>query len=1669
MQLTESDLAPIQEHYDHARYLQGHAAAQAIAPLKDWRGAEARILAGRLAGNLGSARLGYALYWRAHREHPDHPRAKFFHATGYLRRFGPYPTLKLMAKLGERCSDDENEQAEWLSLRAYSYALLRDFESADRDIKAALGMAPTRRWLAVQHCAILEMEDRYEEALDVIQRCREQHPWYRPVVQSAAHLLELNAQPDAAVDLLQDACGRLESGGLYIHLAGLLRDRQELEAARNTYEKAAEHYPLLDQVKGDSWLNQVRSDIACQLGDHDEGLKLLKRIDDRHKTEFHKKVQARLESNNTQGERRQLDVPFVRQHHMTCAPATLTMLARFFGREAEHLEITDAICYDGTPYHAQRTWASEQGYTVREFTITPDAAAALIDRDIPFTYSTVEPTNAHLQAVIGYDNARGVLLLRDPFYPAVSEVIGDSLEERYGPYGPRGMLLVPDDQAHRLDGIDLPDAEVWDLTHELRCALVDHQRERGLEALEQIETQYPGHTLALAARLSLADYDGDTAARARLVDELAHRYPKCPAMAFRQYNCLREQGRIDDAAQLLDTFRAKKECHPVFLETYADLLRRDAREDSRAGFLLRKALRRGSRSAANYYSLAGYLWSRQQQEEATELYRFAACLENRREAYAIAFFRAQRVLGKETETLELLHRRLKRFGEKSIGPAKTLFEAYRLLGRVHDGLDVLEQATELRPDDADLMIYRANELAVVGRYDDAMESLQRAKGRAHDAAWHRCAAHLARDHGDNARSLEHWLVVARLGPLDVSAHQQVAGLKNRLEGPTAGLAYLRERVERFPHHIGLLHALYKEARRRDIQESEKALQQIIDKHPNDAWARREIAFTLLKQPGGLDEAAKQSDVAYAINPRAAETLALRGRIARLQGRNEDAAAEYRKAIEREVDYGYAMDELVDLAPDRETRREALAFALEQIQTQTVFGESIRTYAKAARRALDDKQIEQDLRAILDGRETLWQAWSPLIDHLLRVGDLDTARDTAKQAVQRFPLTPGLWNRLADIERVRGDRPAQIACLERAIAISPDNRYATRELAEVYEFDGQAGKAVRLLEQSCERDPHDVAAAGQLADLYWATDARQRAFDLAAKSIEVDPYRDALWNQLRFYAKTLQREDEVRILVNNVPEQRPGEANAWLTVAYHLVGSDHLLARLDAVDRCLALSPRLIEAHDLKAKLLCHAHRHEDAIAACDPPALAGDVPYNLRGRAAWVEAERGRLDTAIEQMQRLVKEHPNYTWGLEQICNWCGDNGDTRGLTVAANQLVEIEPNNPMFLNYRAYAAITELDKGNPDQPRKDMLRARAIEDFERVAQLDPANNYCTVKLIDLYVEDKAYDKAVNILASARGYLRDEQWLTKAAMIHAKRGAKEDCRQALTDLCKVPTDNLSRLDTAFQHGRDAGVAAQVLQQALDDPDTNPAVMSQYVAEELNNKNWKQAIRKIDGLQHKPAMWDRAASELMTRWANDTKQGKRLTRFIHNNRERIHNSEHTWGETAYALANNNMNRKVLEHFNGWRERGNLKPWMLTNLACAHLNLEQLDEAAQVTAYSLELPPDHAFAMHLINLAHCEAVQGDPAKAHRLLDQAVVENESAATRFEHDLARAAATARTPAPGHLQRAWALARKARTRYPAYPKEPGARSTYNRVIKTLGGQAGALGKLRAWWHLLLN
>jgi len=139
----------------------------------------------------------------------------------------------------------------------------------------------------------------------------------------------------------------------------------------------------------------------------------------------------------TREPRVQLPVPFVRQHHETCAPATLTALAQYWKKAIKHEEVVERICYEGTQASDERRWAEENGFFAREFRITHESADALIRAGVPFTFNTVEPTSAHLQAIVGIDDFRGTFLIQDPSERHIGEGSIDKLLERYASTGPR--------------------------------------------------------------------------------------------------------------------------------------------------------------------------------------------------------------------------------------------------------------------------------------------------------------------------------------------------------------------------------------------------------------------------------------------------------------------------------------------------------------------------------------------------------------------------------------------------------------------------------------------------------------------------------------------------------------------------------------------------------------------------------------------------------------------------------------------------------------------------------------------------------------------------------------------------------------------------------------------------------------------------------------------------------------------------------------------------------------------------------------------------------------------------------------------------------------------------------------------------------------------------------
>src|ERR1043166_2025802 len=140
--------------YDQGLYLQAYELGQSYAPLKEWCGTEARLLAGRMAGNLGSQRLADWHFVHTHRSDPAHPEACWYFANYLAGRRGPWPAWQFLRRIGELPDAPLEARAPWLALHATVLGRLRDFDAAEEWLARAEALGYVHPWITLERAAL---------------------------------------------------------------------------------------------------------------------------------------------------------------------------------------------------------------------------------------------------------------------------------------------------------------------------------------------------------------------------------------------------------------------------------------------------------------------------------------------------------------------------------------------------------------------------------------------------------------------------------------------------------------------------------------------------------------------------------------------------------------------------------------------------------------------------------------------------------------------------------------------------------------------------------------------------------------------------------------------------------------------------------------------------------------------------------------------------------------------------------------------------------------------------------------------------------------------------------------------------------------------------------------------------------------------------------------------------------------------------------------------------------------------------------------------------------------------------------------------------------------------------------------------------------------------------
>jgi len=1563
------------------RYLDAWMLVKDLTPPEQWPTPISRMSGALLLERLGDWDRAVRMYFRDWRRKESRAIARAEMFWEVLDRRGAFLTWRWLQRYAPAPEESIERHGEHQAHLAVVLTRMRDFERAEECLKRGQELEPDSRWFEMLRADLLQEQDRREEALELTNQVVQAEPDYVFAIRTHADLLSELGQDEEAVSVLRRALTLVQAGELVVPLVNLLIEMDRHEEAWEALELYEKFMPLADADHRD-WLNGRRCDIASHRGNPKEALHWAEKI---LNSGFYKKVVEKLRTANGELRRHILSVPFVQQHHSTCAPASVTSIALFWGREVGHLDLADEICYDGTPDYKERTWADTNGWATREFKVTLESAKLLLDQGMPFILNTVYPGGAHAQVVIGYDEFRSVLFIRDPGDRHTNEFLAaESLEEQ-APFGPRGFVMIPETESARLAALTLPEADLYDLTHEINSSLDAHDRQRAMAALENLQTLHPNHLLRWHGELAMARYDGLQSQVLTGLEEILKQHPKVENWQTERISTIRDVHGRDAMIAALREICGAKDSHPIHWRMLARELHWDDRHAAEAMRLLLRVHRRRVDAIA-ILSEANVVWWEEQHEKAVEIYRLAACLDDKNEDLVMTYFRATKWVRQTDAALAMMRRRFELEGEHSGQPAITLYRALDQVQESSEGLAVLEESLKRRPDDADHALFVAGELVLWNRVARAREILEGIQKNARSAAWHRVQARLARHEGDGEAQMKHHRAVLEDQPLDSDAHRAVAYLLDKQVGEKAGYEFLQEACSRFPFHWQLHVALLDWAKDQGKEACEAVVHELLRIDPSDGWARRELA-EVLRQQGRYAEAHAELDEADKSDAGNVAQHTMRASVLEDEDRFDEARHECRKALRMDIDNSFAMRCLVRLSRSHEQRLEALRFMQAELKRQTTQGDAVTEFAQVARATLEDEDLEQCLREGWQQRPDLWQTGVQLAEHLRHTDREEEAIEIMRGMTERFPLMPRVWMELGLSLEIQGDRAAAIEATMKVRELNPAWAWGMRTLSEMIRKTGDYPGAQAVLEEALRHNPDDAMHHGWLAEVLWHEGRRTEALDHLTTSVEKDPGYAWAWDMLARWGKAAGRADAAREAALKLQKERPGEARTWMIYAELLTEHHELDERLAVLDKAMMLSPDVWRPADMKARVLALAGRFEAALAICrEHPSGA----LELRHREAWILHRTGKYDEAVKVMDAALEEDPDYPWPWQLLAEWHQSNDKLELAEKACRQLAKVQPTEPQPLGF--LGSLLETQK----------KRAEAKEALREALEVSPDYHFAFQRLFWMHLEDAEWAEVEQVLEAGTLHYPSINLQSRRFVFHARRRHWEPAKAALKailDDLDDDTDAFTRVHKEMEKipGTALTDLRQVIEAALSQPECNVNTGRLYVDVcKLGNRLPSPAVMKLIPTDTESGerayagyiywigeRWKKSRKGMETLWG--LREQWRWNCLMKEHQAWFRRNPELYGAVTYTLHSARKRQATIEWLHDWRERQEqMEPYILNNLILALQETGQAEESRRVIAHGMTLANHNSTKMRFHIWAAMDALLDERLDVLSLMD-------------------------------------------------------------------------------------
>lgn len=392
--------------------------------------------------------------------------------------------------------------------------------------------------------------------------------------------------------------------------------------------------------------------------------------------------------------------------------------------------------------------------------------------------------------------------------------------------------------------------------------------------------------------------------------------------------------------------------------------------------------------------------------------------------------------------------------------------------------------------------------------------------------------------------------------------------------------------------------------------------------------------------GQIDAAEQAIDqIAVSIKDREAHVQALRGEIAFLRHRDDEAEQYYRRALEANPGLPAAHYGLSLLVHARGDKESALKYALFAING-------------------DRKQARYHAQAGLCHLELL---------------NFSRAESALMLATRLGPDNHSAWNNLGIAQRARGNLAGALACFGRALVLKPGFASAMAnakqleqdvaqmggvlrapppvappaisdpDLLKVHELSqsSQGSRAIELCESLLLSRPADSAVPVTLARLYRAHGDPQSGIDVLRAFLASHPDdEDAIVS----LGKLLAAEHDSKgaePLLEAALKARPNDAELWHELADIRSDQDRIAEAGPMYERAYELNPTIENKARVVVSLVSRC-RYEDALRLIDELlAEAPNLSEELVGFRVYALTSLGRHDEAMPLLDRAVSERPS--------------------------------------------------------------------------------------------------------------------------------------------------------------------------------------------------------------------------------------------------------------------------------------------------------------------------------------------------------------------------------------------------------------------------------------------